>query len=284
MVVSWPWSMSQPTRSTRPREASTAIFMSAILSATDSNLPMGLPNCLRCRAYATHGVHRPAHRPTWLAMMQARSQRMDVRKISAAVAGPAEHRDSEGTKQSSRTTSAIGEVRRPIFSRGLRPREPLACRPRRGRPSDPERPDGLRLRPDEHDDRSATGALVMKVFRPLRTYPPSTARPVARMPNASEPGLGLGHGVAADRAHPSRAREPPRLLLVRSRTPSAARRWSTGARGWRTRGRCRCSRAQRLEREHGGHDVGPPPPNSSGAGRPGSARTPRTDPSSRENS
>ena len=48
--ASMPWSISHPTLRTSAREASTATFMFAILSATDSYFPMGLPDWRRDRA------------------------------------------------------------------------------------------------------------------------------------------------------------------------------------------------------------------------------------------
>ena len=126
--------------------------------------------------------------PTWLAMMQARSHRIEVVKISPPCPGPPSRAEA-GTKQSSTKTSAMGEVRRPSLSNGLptsRPGVPASTRnalmPNGPMPS-PSRAKTM--------SRSATGALVMKVLRPDRTYPPSTLRAiVVRMANASEPASG----------------------------------------------------------------------------------------------
>ena len=56
--------------------------------------------------------------PRWVAKMHARSHSIAELKIAIpAPSGPS--RCDSGTRQSSNTTSPIGDVRRPIFSIGL---------------------------------------------------------------------------------------------------------------------------------------------------------------------
>ena len=92
--------------------------MSASLSDTPWNFPMGWPNCSRDRAYSTHVSSWRRIAPTVLAKRQLRSHSMDELKIDIpAPSGPS--RLPAGTAQSCSVISPIGEVRRPIFSKLL---------------------------------------------------------------------------------------------------------------------------------------------------------------------
>jgi hypothetical protein len=72
-----------------------------------------------------------------------------------------------GTNRSSRKTSAMGEVRSPIFSSGLPTESPGVARSTRNALI----PNGPMPSPSRANTRntSATGALEMKVFRPFST-------------------------------------------------------------------------------------------------------------------
>ena len=98
--------------------------------------------------------------------MQLRSQVIDELKMAIpAPSGPS--RFSAGTRQSSSTTSPIGEVRRPIFSRPrvtVNPGVPFSTRKA-------EMPASLGLPGStaKTSTTSETGALVMYSLVPLRT-------------------------------------------------------------------------------------------------------------------
>src|SRR4029450_6098120 len=105
--------------------------------------------------------------PTALARMQPRSQVIDrVKRKAPPPSLPS--RFSTGTSQFSKNTSAIGDVRRPIFS-SLRP----TFIP--GEFSSPRKaliPSGPRVLSTVANttSRSATGPFVTKILLPLRMY------------------------------------------------------------------------------------------------------------------
>src|SRR3989304_1207438 len=88
--------------------------------------------------------------PRWLARMPVRSHSIELLKILApAPSGP--RRLASGRKQSSRMTSAIGDVRKPSFSMSRLTRNPGGPRPTRNAATPPppragqERRQGARL-------------------------------------------------------------------------------------------------------------------------------------------
>src|SRR2546423_3729187 len=125
--------------------------------------------------------------PTALDRMQPRSQVIDL--VNKNVPPPSlPSRFSSGTSQFSKNTSAIGDVRNPIFS-SLRatfiPGESFSTK-KALIPSGPR----VLSTVAKTTRRSATGPLVTKILLPLRMYlEPFLVAVVARL-NASEPLLG----------------------------------------------------------------------------------------------
>src|SRR6266850_4311443 len=125
--------------------------------------------------------------PTALARIQPRSQVID--RVNRKAPPPSlPSRFSTGTSQFSKNTSAMGDVRRPIFS-SLReafiPGEFFSTR-------NALIPSGPRVLSTVANttSRSATGPLVTKILLPLRMYlDPFLMAVVARL-NASEPLFG----------------------------------------------------------------------------------------------
>src|SRR6266581_7067106 len=125
--------------------------------------------------------------PTALARMQPRSQVID--RVKSQLPAPSLlSKFSSGTSQSSKNTSAIGDVRTPIFSSfraTFIPGESFSTRKALI-------PFGPRVLSTvaKTTSRSATGPLVTKILLPLRKYlEPFLTAVVARL-NASEPLLG----------------------------------------------------------------------------------------------
>ena len=101
-------------RCTSARHVSRRTFMSTIRLATDWFLPIGRPNCFRSRAWRMQSSSCRRITPRQLARMQPRSHSIEHSKTST----PRPSRPSRcatGTRQSSKITSAIGDVRRPIL-------------------------------------------------------------------------------------------------------------------------------------------------------------------------
>ena len=126
-------------------------------------------------------------------------------------APPAEER-VVGTSQSSRNTSAMGEVRNPILWSGSPTVRPGVDRSTRNahKPMKPR----ARLVVAKTRKRSATGALVTKVFEPLRTQPPSTWRRRRRQRERVRARTGLAHAVGSDDRAVGEPWKVPLLLLL----------------------------------------------------------------------
>ena len=125
--------------------------------------------------------------PTALARMQPRSQVID--RVNRKAPPPSlPSRFSSGTSQFSKNTSAIGDVRTPIFS-SLRatfiPGESFSTR-------NAVIPSGPRVLSTvaKTTSKSAIGPLVTKILLPLRTYLESFLMAVVARANASEPLFG----------------------------------------------------------------------------------------------
>ena len=120
-------SLSAPIRYTSGRLVSSLTFMSTIRFATDWNLPIGRPNCFRSRACRMQSSSCLRMTPRQLARMQPRSHSIEHSKTST----PRPSRPSRlstGTRQSSKITSAIGDVRSPILWSGRPMRQPGVSR------------------------------------------------------------------------------------------------------------------------------------------------------------
>src|SRR2546429_9778473 len=125
--------------------------------------------------------------PTALARMQPRSQVIDrVKRKAPPPSLPS--RFSAGTSQFPKNTSAIGDVRTPIFSSfraTFIPGESFSTR-KAVIPSGPR----VLSTVAKTTSRSATGPLVTKTLLPLRTYVESLLTAVVARLNASDPLFG----------------------------------------------------------------------------------------------
>jgi hypothetical protein len=116
--------------------------------------------------------------------MKLRSQSIDVLKI--AIPEPTEPMTfSRGTSQSSKVTSLIGEVRRPILWNGSPTRTPGVLRSTTTALMPPI-PVDLPVRANT-TNTSATGALVMNVFAPRSTIVSAPMVAEVRIAKASDP-------------------------------------------------------------------------------------------------
>ena len=111
----WPASLSHAALSVRSRAASIAVAMSASIHCTIWCWPIGTPKDLRSRAYATASSHAPAAIPTAWAAIPMRPPSSAPMAILKPMPSPAS-RFPTGTRQSSKTNSAVSEARRPSLS------------------------------------------------------------------------------------------------------------------------------------------------------------------------
>ncbi len=122
----------------------------------------------RSRAYSSAPLELALHRPDGAGEDAARAP-SSIDELKTAMPPPGFPSScSAGTSQSSRKSSLIGDVRRPIFESGWPDGQPgrVALDEERAQPGEARE---LRSVVAKTRNRSATGALVTNVFEPLST-------------------------------------------------------------------------------------------------------------------